>query len=357
MASDPALTADAHRLENEFYVVEIHAFHGGITRIFDKELGVELLDSSMYFGNELRSPEDPTASSRDSEARIELTESGPLRATTTVTSRIAEVPYRCNISLARGVKRVDFDLTIDYGSGYGFGTHRLSLDIPNFPDMAGAKVLMKDGAGLYASFPVAFGGELHINQPFGIYQTAKKDQFTLDFADVYQGEYGFCLIHRNTPGYYYEDDVLSVTLSQGKPLVAGTQGYQYSVYSHAGDPYASNVFAVAQSRFTPLEARWPERTSGRLSPEASFVSIDRDNIVLSALFAEGDTLYARLYEISGSATSARIGMPWVEAAASHTVTLGGEQREPLAWHEGHAQVEFGPWEIVTIALEKPRALP
>ncbi|MDR0416329.1 MAG: hypothetical protein LBH76_03240, partial [Propionibacteriaceae bacterium] len=160
----PPLKAAPTRLENDCYVVEIDSFHGGVSRIFDKDLQKDLLDTSVRCGNELRSPAQPAATSTESAAEIELVESGPVRATARITSKVGEVPYVCAISLYRDLRRLDFNLTLDYGKGLRFGSRRSGISLPNFPDMTGAKVVPTDGTGLYALFPLSFTGQVSINQ-------------------------------------------------------------------------------------------------------------------------------------------------------------------------------------------------
>lgn len=350
MQASTLLAASRTRLENDHYVIELDDTHGGLRRIFDKDLDIDLLNTSELAGNELRSAGTPNVSSKDSEARIELAEDGPLRAAIQVRSHVGDVPYDCLISVSAGIKRIDFDLTVDYGSGVQHGEHRLSLDIPNFPDMTGAKVVLKDGRGLSVLFPVAFSGDLFVNQPFGVYQTQRSDQFTLDFADVFQEGRGFCLIHENAPGQHYDDGVLGLNLSQGRPLVVGVQRYRYSIFSHRDHPIESNVFRIAQSRNTPLDVVWPAAQEGDRPAAFSFLSIDRDNIVLSALHSEGDTIIARFYEATGHPTRARVTMPWLSSTQGVKTRLDNSAVQPVDIVEATVTLDFKPWEIVTLAI-------
>jgi alpha-mannosidase len=355
MTADPSLRVSTTCLENAYYVVELDFLHGGIMRIFDKVRGLELLDTSSHCGNELYCPAGAGFSSATQQAEMELVEQGPVRATTRTRSKIGELPFECLTSIYAGLPRIDFSLSIDYGKGFEFGKRRLSLDVPRFPDMTGARVLVEDGTGLSVLFPLAFAGKLLINRPFGIYETKKADQFSLDFADVCAPEHGFCLIHRNSPGCSYADGVLALTLSQGRPLVVGRQNYQYSVYSHGPDPGHVEAFRAAQNRNTPFEARLPALQSGTLRTAASFLTVDHDNIVLSALYAERDTVFVRLFEMAGVATRATVAMPWIGAAECSKVRLDGEDPRPQEFANGAMVLDFNPWEIVTIACKRPAA--
>ena len=327
-----SLKATSTRLENDYYIVEINAAHGGITRIFDKKLGVELLSSNQV-GNELFSPAEPIVSSIKNRAKTKLTEKGPLRVTTVVKSKIGEASYECAISLYKDLKRIDFNLIVDYGkAGLNFGKFE------------------KDGTGLFVRFPLNFTGKLYVNQPFGIYETKKERQVTLDFADLYQGQYGLSLIHKNTPAYQYKQGILSIILAQGRPLVVGKQNYQYSIYTHKDDPFQGDSYNIAKSVNTPFIVYWPEKQGEGQSKPFSFLIIDKPNIVLSALYSEGNTIYARFYERSGKETTANIDLHYLKSAECNKVKLNREKVQKIQNVNGKVQLDFKPWEIITLTL-------
>jgi len=327
-----SLKASPTRLENDYYIVEINAGHGGINRIFDKKLGVELL-SSTHVGNELFSPSDPTVSSIESQAKTVLIEKGPLMATIRIQSRIGEAPYECSISLYKDIKRIDFDLDVDYGkAGLNFGAFK------------------KDETGLFVRVPLNFTGKLYINQPFGLYETKKERQVTLDFADLYQGQYGLSLIHRNSPSYHYGQGILSICLTRGRPFVVGKQNYKYSIYTHKDDPFQGDAYNIAKSVNTPFIVTWPKYQDEEQLQAFSFLTIDKPNIVLSALYSEGGTIYARFYERSGKETNVNIDLPYLKSSKCSQVKLNTEKIQKVNCNKGKIKLEFKPWEIITIAL-------
>jgi alpha-mannosidase len=319
--------------------VEFDSGHGGIRRIYDKELGVELLDTSEKFGNVLFSSEKPAVSSTDHRASLELVETGPNRATMRIRSRIAEVPYECSVSLLKNLKRIDFDLRIDYGRGVDFGFDWNRVDRKEY-----------EHTGLFVRFPLQSAGRLYTHQPFGIYPADKHQQVTLDLADVYNDAYGVALIHHNTPVCFYKQGVLSLLLAQGKPFVVGEQRYQYSLYSHAGRPDDAGVFQQVRSITTPYIVYQGDNAGAREVGTRSFLRIDQDNVFLSSMYTAEGALYLRLFEMGGKATRTQVRLPFIGSTACYKVRLNGEREKSLSCDKGTVELDIRPWEIVTLAF-------
>jgi hypothetical protein len=330
--SKQGLSASPTRLENEYYTIDFDATHGGMTRLLDKQLGVEMITPGQI-GNELFSLENPSASSKDKPATIELVEQGPWRATLRVRSIIGEAPYENRISIYAGLKRIDCDLTVDYGkAGLNFGEK------------------YKTDTGLFVRFPVSFPGKLYVNQPFGIYETKKEHQVSLDFADLCQGDYGIALIQGNTPTVHFKKGVLSLLLSRGRFFVVGKQRYPYSLYTHCGDALSSDIYDVAKRVNTPWIVHWPSGRVADMAATASYITIDKPNIVLSSLYLDGDRVVARFFERSGQATQVGIELPFTKSAECWRVKLNHERIAKVDVSGGKLQLAVKPWEIVTLAL-------
>ncbi|MBM3889332.1 MAG: hypothetical protein FJ388_09425, partial [Verrucomicrobia bacterium] len=329
-----ALAVSATRLENDFYLVELDAKHGGVRRVLDKELQRDVLSAGEFFGNELFSPEEPRATSKDATAKLEVVERGPVRAAVRVRSEVSGLKYDCRIALPRCAKRVDFVLTVDYGGGKSFGS---------FKGLKGGKT----GTGLFAVFPVAPVERVWINQPFGIYETKQADQVTGDFIEAGRAGHGLALIHRHNPAWRHDRGLLWMTLSQAEKF-RGPLTYPYSLYSHAGDVHQGEVFRVAQSVNTPFVV---QPSDAAPTAEASFLSVSQPNIALSALYPKGRRLIARFHEAAGRQTVARLASPLFKGRSCVRVELDGRPLGPVTLEGESARVEFKPWQIVTLRLE------
>jgi alpha-mannosidase len=332
--ADSSLQVEPARLENRFYVVELDERHGGITRILDKGLGLEVLAASGVSGNELWSPREPRISSVDSDAELSVLADGPLQATVEVRSSIGRFPYKARITVHRDLKRIDVELSVDYGGGRAFGPR------------------WTNGAGLFVRFPLAFDGRLHVNQPFGVYEAEASPQIALDFADVSSERGGLAVIHENLPNLYRDGRVLSFTLASGYPNIAGKRIYRYSLYSHEGDVHQGGVARVAQSANTGFVVSVLDGGAGsRADAARSFFECDSDNIVLSGLFRENGRVYARFYETAGRSTQARIELRLPGLSEARRVELDNRVIGNVPVDDGAMTLGFGAWELITVRLE------
>jgi hypothetical protein len=332
-AAKGSLSVSSTKLENEFYLVELDEKNGAVRRIHDKQLQRDVLAAGEYFGNELYSPTNPTATSKSGTARLEVVESGPLRGTVKVNSQVDKIGYECKISLLQGAKRVDFVLTFNGRENFGGSQQWTS----------------RNTTGLFVVFPVGTPEHVWVNQPFGIYETRLKDQLANDFIEAGQAGHGLAVIHRQTPSWRIDGGLLWMRLCE-KDSPMGR--YTYSIYSHAGDVHQGQVFRVAQSVNTPFvvhQGTVPASLPAKASP--AMLTIDQPNIVLSGLYSEGDSLMARFYEIAGRKTPVAISSPIFTGQTCQRVELDGRPLAAVPVSGESLQIELKPWEIVTLKLD------
>lgn len=327
------LHADATRLENTWFIVEIDTLRGGIRQIRDKQRRVNLLNTSAHPGAELFSATDPEASSTDAKPTIRVVETGPVRATVQIQSEVAGLPYECTISLYSGSRHIELTVNIDYGTGLRFG------DVP------------RNETGLTLLFPLSDPGRRYINLPFGVYEVEKDKQVTGDFVYVDQGRYGICLSHRNTPIHHYDNGMIRFVLSRGQRLVVGKQEYRFALTTHDGGVSTAELLRTAQGWNTPLIVhRW----SGKLQDvphERSFLSIDQPNVLLSTLYMKDGDLLARFYEAAGQNTETTVQLPLIDSDMCTQVKLNGDKIRDLNIVNNTLKLNFSPWRIVTTRFE------
>jgi protein involved in ribonucleotide reduction len=95
---------------------------------------------------------------------------------------------------------------------------------------------------------------------------------------------------------------------------------------------------------------YPQKQVEERSATLSFLAVDKPNIVLSALYSEGDKIYARFYERSGKATNASIDLPYLKKTELNKVKLNGDQVQKIQNVDGKVKLDFKPWEIVTLSF-------
>lgn len=143
-------------IENEFYRLAVDATHGGLTSLFDKRLGQELLTGAAP-GNELvalaeqfeGNSEPPwelytsgdQVLSRDFPAQIEL-RCGPVSSTIIVRGPFKDCQREQRLTLTRGVARIEFTTELQHYEG------REDLVVVTFPaDLPGATPVYDDRFG------------------------------------------------------------------------------------------------------------------------------------------------------------------------------------------------------------------
>ena len=262
-----------------------------------------------------------------------MIETGPLRATVLLRSTIGPLPYQCAISLYRDLKRIDFKLTVDYGSGFSFGQ------------------FAKSGTGLFVRFPVAFDGKMLINQPFGVYDTSAAKQVTHDFAAIEQDGFGLAIVHRNTPCVFRDGppaaaDTFARAAAGRRPAAIRVQRRKLcrrcspgrSVRPGAGRQHAAAGALAAGRRESSVGRFFPGRAAAEHCP---FGPAGR-----------GGRIQARFFETAGMATRARLRLPWLPSRCSQ-ITLNEEKARELAVEGDCVEIELRPWEIVTLSAPQP----
>jgi alpha-mannosidase len=159
-----------------------------------------------------------------------------------------------------------------------------------------------------------------------------------------------CSKKENTPSYQYKDGALSICLTRGIPLVTGKQNYQYSIYTHKENIYDGDAYTVAKSVNMPFLVYWPVNQVEKQMQSMSFITIDKQNIVLSALYCEGDMTFVRLYERSGKATDVNIDLPYLKTTEFKKIKLNGEEIQKIQNVNGKVKLDFKPWEIITLSF-------
>jgi alpha-mannosidase len=135
----------------------------------------------------------------------------------------------------------------------------------------------------------------------------------------------------------------------------GRHVFEYSIIPHRGSWEQAGVVALAhQFAFPPLAfaagAASRAVRAGSLAPY-SFVSVDRPEVVLSALkkAEERESCILRVWNASGHAVNAAFAFTEGVKAAYRT-SLAEKRGEKLAVKKRVLAVELAPWKIVTLEL-------
>jgi hypothetical protein len=140
----------------------------------------------------------------------------------------------------------------------------------------------------------------------------------------------------------------------------GHQHFSYALYPHDGDWRSALTVRHGYEYNYQLNARQVQSHTGVLPPAHSFVSVEPENLILTAMkkAEDSDALILRFYESAGRATSGTIHVP--PGAASATVTNLMEHPEgqalPIKGSE-EINVPASPYSIVSVQVQYPHPSP
>jgi alpha-mannosidase len=344
------VVAASDRLENEFFRVVLDPKTGWLLSVFDKRNGREVLAGP---GNVLEAivdtPESMSAwelglketAGRVGEdgARIELVESGPVRAVVRVTAPFRRSVFRQDVILQAGVARVDFRLALDWQE---------------------RNLMIK------AAFPVAIErGLAEFEIPFGsVTRPADGTEVPalrwIDLSDE-AGGYGVSLLNDSKYGFDVRDNRLRMSIVHGatQPDPEADRGRHelaYALCAHRGGWAAGETLRRGAEFNNPLLARTAMVHGGTLTASTSFISVTPANVVLSTLKKESGYydrgLIIRVYEAHGQAGEATIRFPWPvsvrETDLIERPLAGGAQGQGPEFRVGLKPFEIRTFRVVRL---------
>jgi len=311
------LSASENSVENEFFRLEIEKNSGTITSLYDKASDRFVLKRERYrsaapvFNNLLQVlyelPHDMSAwiigeISRTENlirgAEVELTESGPVKASFKVVHKHSKSRITQRISLLKGIPRVDFVTVIDWREVSDDQTEAPMLKVSFTPILDDSK----------ATFEI----------PFGYVERVADGTETpaLRWVDLSDGEYGLSLLNDSKYGFDVKGNTVRMTLvrtsySPDPKPDQRVHEIRYSVFPHKGSWKEALTFRKGYDLNHPLEAVMVARSSRSDGSEpeiASFIQVKPNNVVVSCvkLAEESDDYIIRIYDASGEGAKAEI---------------------------------------------------
>ena len=334
------LRAAGSTIENDFYRIELDPRTGEIRQMTDTRVPVELL-SSAAGAIVLRDDSDTWSHGvtafrdvvgRFGDAKIELVENGPVRATLRIESRFGGSTLWQDLSLYAQLPMIELGVTIDWHE-----RHRMLKF--EFPLAVEDPISTYDAAYAVVTHPTD-GAE-------------NPGQRWIDVTGTLAGRpYGVGLVNNARYGFDVEGSVMRLSALRS-PIYAfhdprrvepgkryrymdqGLHTFRFALIPHEGRWQDAGVAREALLMNMPPVAVESHRHSGDRPGEHSFGSISAPNVDLCAMkeAEDDDSLIARLYETSGSATDA-------------VLTLGPHEYP----------VRLSPFELKTLKLLDGRAV-
>jgi len=377
-------------MENEFLAVDINPEDGTLTLV-DKLTAARFSGLHCFVDGGDRGDEynycppevDQLITAPASPPEIAWLEQGPVRWTIQVrqnyrlpasltsarsarSQQAVEVPISSQISLCRGVPRLDFRTEVDNKAA----DHRLRV---HFPTPVHTACSEAEGTFDVVRRPLGVPGNTRdwIEQPVPTHPQKS-------FVDVNAGAIGLMLINRGLPEYEVlpeKDGSATIALTllrcvgwlsrDDYPCRQGHAGpaletpeaqcpghhvFEYALVPHAGTWQCAYLEAHAFN--TPLRAISTQQHDGAMPLEQSLVMLQGKGLVLSAVKAAeaGDGLIVRFYNITDQPTLARL-QTYVPARSAALVNLAEQElRELPVDGSGAVAIETKGKQIVTVRL-------
>ncbi|HEY5671703.1 MAG TPA: alpha-mannosidase [Anaerolineales bacterium] len=271
------------------------------------------------------------------EARV--IESGPLRAAIEFTYAISpNSNMRQVVSLDAISARLDFFCDVDWHEKHKFLKVEFPLNVRS----------------QIATYEIQFG---HVQRPTHFNTSQDMARFEVPaqrWADLSEPDYGVALLNDCKYGYAAHGNVLRLSLLRAPthPDPDADQGrhqFRFALFPHAGSPQLAGVTEAAYRFNVPLLIC----KSGEQDVHQSFFAVSNPAIIVDTLKKAEDSqaFILRLYESRGTRGAVRLSSPLPFESAA-VVNLLEDEISPLTWRDGGVDLDFKPFEIITIRLAR-----
>ena len=207
-----------------------------------------------------------------------------------------------------------------------------------------------------ATFEIPYGS---IERPTTRNTPAEKAKFEVPaqrWADLSDAKHGFSLLNDSKYGYDVKGNVLRLSLLRSPEWPdphadEGHHEFTYSLYPHAGSWRDAQTVRRGYELNYKMIAVQPHKHEGKLPSEYSFVGVEPDNVVLTAIkkSEDDDSLILRFYEWAGKEADVKLHLPPGAQSASETDLMEKPIGE-LAVHNDSVTVHTKPYEIKTVKV-------
>ncbi|MFS0613436.1 alpha-mannosidase [Lederbergia ruris] len=315
----PTIKANDYVLENDRYRLEINPETGFIRSLYDKEIQYEILageaarpvvinDHSDTWSHEVVRYDDVVGEFKPKS--IQRTEHGSVKSVIRVVSEFGSSTFIQDFTMYKELNHVDVQVTLDWREKF----KALKLKFP--VDLVHRK----------ATYETAYG---HIIREADGHE--QPGQSWIDVSGTIKatgGSYGLSIANDAKYSYDVDGNEMSITVLRSPiyahhdPLIPdpegqysfidqGIQRFQYSLLPHEKSwENALTVKHAAVLNQRPI-ALIETYHKGSLPQKDSYVSIDKDNVIISAMkqAEDNDDIIIRCYETNKVATKVRITLP------------------------------------------------
>ena len=356
--------ASADTLENEFIRLKVDPKSGCMLSLFDKRSHTEALAPAItdtggpndrVCGNLLQTFVDKPKQwdawnidadfekqhwDLDNADEVKLVERGPLRAVIRIKNHFQNSTFVRDITMYAGMPRVDVKMQADWHEKHILLKVAFPLSVHNDK----------------ATFEIPFGS---IERPTTRNTPAEQSEFEVpaqQWADISDSGHGFSLLNDCKYGYDAKGNVLRLSLLRSPEWPdphadEGQHEFTYSLYPHGGTWRAALTVRQGFELNYKLFSMHTEKHEGQLAAEHSFVQMQPDNLILTAMkkAEDGSGLVLRFYEWAGREGDAKLTLPAGVQSGSET-DLMERTIGPLSVRNSEVTVHTQPYEIKTVKV-------
>jgi alpha-mannosidase len=351
-------------LENEAVRVRIDSKTGCMTSLFDKHSHTEALapaetDSggpkTSICGNLLQAFRDKPKEwdawnieadfekerwDIDKADKVTLVESGPLRAIIRIKKHFQNSLFVQDVTVTQGSPRVDVRMAADWNEKHILLKVAFPLSAHNDK----------------ATFEIPFGSIERPTTRNTPTEQAKFEVPALHWADLSDARHGFSLLNDCKYGYDAKGNVLRLSLLRSPEWPdphadEGHHEFTYSMYPHLGTWRDALTVRRGYELNYPLIFARSERHQGSLPDAHSFLRVEPENVVVTALKKAEDSgdLIVRFYEWAGKNSDVRLQLVPAGESALDT-NLMEIPSGSLVMNAGSVVVPTKPYEIRTVQV-------
>ena len=351
-------------LENEFVRLKLDTASGCVTSLVDKRSSAEALapaetdtggPKNSICGNLLQTfvdkPKQWDAWNIDADFEkqhwdldkadeVRLLEHSPLRAVIRVKKHFQNSTFTQDITMYAGIPRVDVKMHVSWHEKHILLKVAFPLSAHNTK----------------ATYEIPYGS---VERPTTRNTPPEQAQFevpALRWADISDVRHGFSLLNDSKYGYDAKGNVLRLSLLRSPEWPdphadEGEHDFTYSMYPHAGTWREAETVRRGLELNYRLLPMAVEKHEGALPATYSFVQLEPNNVVLTAMkkAEDDDALVLRFYEWAGKEGDVTVQVPARAHSATETDLMEKVLGE-LPLREGKVSVHTRPYEIKTVKV-------
>lgn len=239
------------------------------------------------------------------------------------------------------------------------------VDVDNQIDWHESHILLKAAfplaaTGPFATYDIPYGT---IQRPTTRNNSWEKAQFEVEamqWADLGDGRHGFSLLNRTKYGYDAVGNELRLSLLRSPKWPdpeadVGHHHFHYALYPHAGTWHEAMTMRRGWEYNYPVQALVTTRHDGSLPAQHSFVSVEPQNVVLTAVKKAEDSngLILRVFEFGGKDGTVSFRVPPGATGATLTNLMEKPEGSPLEVTGDVVKAPIKPYEILTVRVDYP----